>query len=161
MSIPEEKGKKYDDIFYSNAKSSESLDLIESMAAIGILICYADGQFSNLEQALVDDFLEGAKVFLERDRRKLTGKLTKIARRDTTGALFNAAKETLLEKGDFKWVEKAYALAVYIAIGDNQFSGQEKDILPALGEALDIDPDRARSIQAEIQSGDLSALTGV
>ena len=160
MSVPEEKEKKYDDIFYSDAQSSETLDLIESIAAMGILICYADGQFSNLEQALVDDFLEGAKVFLERDRRKLTGKLTKVARRDTPGALFNAAKETLLEKGD-KWIEKSYALAVYIAIGDNQFCGQEKDILDALGKALDIDPDRVRSIQKEIQNGDFSALTRV
>ena len=158
--MSETKGK-YDHIFHSDARSSETLDLVEAITAVGILLCYADGQFSNLEQALVDDFLEGAKVFLERDRRKLTGKLTKIARHDTPGALFNAAKETLQEKGDFKWSEKAYALAVYIAIGDDRFCLQEKDTLDALGEALHIPSDRVRNIKKEIQEGDLSALTQV
>jgi tellurite resistance protein len=135
----------FDHLFKTDAVASEALSPDEAVLAIGYLMMVSDGEQTNAEMLNLDAYLETLEL-TEPDEQELREKIKRLYTQEGAAALFNAAKTSLPEEKQ----ETALALAVSIALEDQEIMPEENDYLLALANAFGFTPERLSEVVVDI-----------
>ncbi len=130
-------------IFKSKDKSSITLGLEESVAAIALVAAEAnspDADADILESILWDS--EIFAEFSEEDMSEMLQYLANIIAEDGLGGLFNTACESLPEE----LVLDTFAITVAMFVADNEVSKKHRDFLKEFQEVLGVEDEEANEI---------------
>ncbi len=134
-------------IFKSKDKSSITLSLEESVAAIALVAAEAnspDADADILESILWDS--EIFAEFSEDDMSEMFQTLANIIAEDGLGGLFNTARESLPNE----LVLDTFAITAAMFVADNQVLKKHRDFLKEFQEVLGVDDEEAKEIIEDV-----------
>ncbi len=118
---------------------SVTLSSVEAIFAIGALTMASDGEIKKEELSTLGIFLADHALLQDVTPEAvglINEKVEAVFEQEGPAVLFRAALDAL----DPQQRELAFSLAVQTALADQDYGSEEQDFLPALGEALGLDP---------------------
>lgn len=134
-------------IFKSKDKSSITLGLEESVAAIALVAAEANSPDADAD--LLESILWDSEIFAEfseEDMSEMFQHLANIIAQDGLGGLFNTACESLPDE----LVLDTFAITAAMFVTDNQISQKHLDFLKQFQEVLGVDDEEAKEIIEDV-----------
>ncbi|NJK60991.1 MAG: tellurite resistance TerB family protein [Oscillatoriales cyanobacterium SM2_1_8] len=134
-----------DKIFNTNAQPSVTLNPLEATVAVGILMMMVDEEVTvyeldDLRNSLLELNVDGV------DFNEMHAKAVSVLRQEGEAALFQAAKQALSGEA----AEKAFIVAVKVALADYQVRDEEDEALTQLAQALGIPQNRMGALMDRV-----------
>lgn len=141
---------KYDNIFNSEDKSTESLNQEEGVAAIAVITTLWDSQETEIDTDYLIDLLWETELYddySDDELAEMVDKLFYIAEEEGLGALFNAAYDSLSDE----LLPDAFAAGVMMLIDESGVIPPEQDgFIKELQQALELEDEEAQAIIDEV-----------
>lgn len=134
-----------DKIFNTSAQPSVTLNPLEATVAVGILMMMVDEEVTvyeldDLRNSLLELNVDGV------DFNEMHAKAISVLRQEGEAALFEAAKQALSGEA----AEKAFMVAVKVALADYQVRDEEDEALTQLAQALGIPQNRMGALMDRV-----------
>ena len=134
-------------IFKSKDKSSITLSLEESVAAIALVAAEANSPDADAD--ILESILWDSEIFVEfseDDMSEMLQHLANIIAEDGLGGLFNTACESLPNE----LVLDTFAITAAMFVADNQVSKKHRDFLKEFQQVLGVDDEEAKEIIEDV-----------
>ncbi len=134
-----------DKIFHTSAQPTAMLSPLEATVAIGILMMMVDEEVTvyeldDLRNSLLELNVDGVNF------NEMHAKAVALLRQEGEAALFQAAKKALSGEE----AEKAFMVAVKVALADYQVRDEEDEALTQLAQALGIPQNRMGALMDRV-----------
>ncbi len=134
-----------DKIFHTSAQPTTTLSPLEATVAIGILMMMVDEEVTvyeldDLRNSLLELNVDGVNF------NEMHAKTVALLRQEGEAALFQAAKKALSGED----AEKAFMVAVKVALADYQVRDEEDEALTQLAQALGISQSRMGTLMDRV-----------
>ena len=141
---------KYDKLFNSEEKSTESLNQEEGVAAIAVITTLWDSEETEVDTDYLSDLLWETELYddySDDEMAEMVDKLLYIAEEEGLGALFNAAYDSLSDE----LLPDAFAAGVMMLIDESGVIPPEQGgFIKELQHALELEDEEAQEIIEEV-----------